>query len=134
MNNVFLKKYKVDEQFKPHFCGSYLNKHRFNQNSSYFLQNLYPIRSALSNSATKGILHIYNSNISSQPTEGIMNITNFFFLFFNPFQLMTLNMATTVPRPHLQNTMPPNWGQYNTHNNSTNSNSKTTFKGKIKAT
>jgi hypothetical protein len=46
---------------------------------------------------------------------------------------MTLNMATTVPRPHLQNTMPPNWGQYNTHNNSTNSN-KTTFKGKIKAT
>ena len=76
---------------------------------------------------------MYNSNISSQPTEGIMNITNFFSLFFTPLQLMTLNMATTVPRPHLQNTMPPNWGPYNTHNNSTSSN-KTTFKGKIKAT
>ena len=56
----------------------------------------------------------------------IMNIT-----FFSPsfcLQLMTLNMATTQPRPHPQNTMPHNWGQFNT-----NSRNKTTFKGKIKA-
>ena len=83
MKNISVTTYKVDEQFKPQFWWLVPKSTQIQSKQQLlFLQNLYPIRSALSNSATKGILHIYNSYISSQPTEGIMNITNFFSVFY----------------------------------------------------